>query len=102
MLMIRRRCGETVLLGDDIEIQVLEISGNRVKLGISAPRELLVLRKELRLAQAFNEQAAAVVPLPRILSLINRLPLINPVPAVPGENRSSAPKNLSPDAKVLL
>jgi carbon storage regulator len=100
--MIRRRCGETVLLGDDIEIQVLEISGNRVKLGVSAPRELLVLRKELRLAQAFNQQAAAVVPLPRILSLVNQLPLITPVPAVPGENRRSAPKNLPPDTKVLL
>jgi carbon storage regulator len=100
--MIRRRCGETVLLGDDIEIQVLEISGNRVKLGISAPRDLLVLRKELRLAQAFNRQAAAVVPLPTILSLINQLPLITPVPALPGENRSSAPKNLPRDPKVLL
>ena len=58
MLMIRRRSNESVLLGEDIEIQVLEIAGNRVKLGISAPRELLVLRKELRQAEEFNRAAS--------------------------------------------
>ncbi len=67
MLMIRRRSNESVLLGDDIEIQVLEIAGNRVKLGISAPREMLVLRKELRQTEEFN-RAASRVPAAHILS----------------------------------
>ncbi len=67
--MIRRRSNESVLLGDDIEIQVLEITGNRVKLGISAPRELLVLRKELRQTEEFNRDASRAVPPPHILSL---------------------------------
>ena len=69
MLMIRRRPNESVLLGADIEIQVLEIAGNRVKLGISAPRELLVLRKELRETEDFNRDASRLVPAPHILSL---------------------------------
>ena len=69
MLMIRRRSNESVLLGEDIEIQVLEIAGNRVKLGISAPRELLVLRKELRQAEEFNRAASRAVPAAHILSL---------------------------------
>jgi carbon storage regulator len=67
--MIRRRCSESVLLGEDIEIQVLEIAGNRVKLGISAPRELLVLRKELLETEEFNREASRAVPAAHVLSL---------------------------------
>jgi carbon storage regulator len=69
VLMIRRRCNESIWLGDDIEIQVLEIAGNRVKLGISAPRELLVLRNELRQTEEFNHAASRAVPPAHILSL---------------------------------
>ena len=73
MLMIRRRSGEAILLGDDIEIQVLEVAGNRVKIGISAPRELLVLRKELRLTEEFNREASRAVHPKRLLSLASTL-----------------------------
>lgn len=69
MLMIRRRCGESILLGKDIEIHVIEVAGNRVKLGIAAPREVLVLRNELKLTEEFNRQAARVVPPTHVLSL---------------------------------
>ena len=69
MLMIRRRCGESIFLGEDIEIQVLEVAGNRVKIGISAPRELLVLRKELRLTEEFNREASRAVHPVHLLSL---------------------------------
>jgi carbon storage regulator len=67
--MIRRRCSESVLLGEDIEIQVLEIAGNRVKLGISAPREMLVLRKELLETEEFNRDASRAVPSAHVLRL---------------------------------
>ncbi len=69
MLMIRRRCGESILLGDDIEIHVLEVTGSRVKLGISAPRDVLVLRNELRLTEEFNREASQAVPPTHLLSL---------------------------------
>jgi carbon storage regulator len=59
--MIRRRCGESILLGDHIEIHVLEVAGNRVKLGVAAPRDLLVLRNELRLTADFNREASRAV-----------------------------------------
>ena len=48
MLVLTRKIGDTVLLGDEIEIAVVEIRGNQVKLGISAPRSLPVLRAELK------------------------------------------------------
>ena len=47
MLILTRRPGESIHVGDDIEISVLEIRGNQVRLGINAPAEVLVLRSEL-------------------------------------------------------
>ena len=47
MLILTRRPGETIQVGDDIEISVLEIRGNQVRIGINAPPEVLVLRSEL-------------------------------------------------------
>ncbi len=58
MLVLRRKAGESVLIGDDIEIAVLELSGQGVKIGIRAPRETVVLRKELKVTQEQNAHAA--------------------------------------------
>lgn len=58
MLVIRRRTGEAVVLDGGIEIQVLEAGANRVKLGIIAPAEVSVMRKEVQLAREQNRAAA--------------------------------------------
>jgi carbon storage regulator len=47
MLILTRRPGESIQVGDDIEISILEIRGNQVRLGINAPPDVLVLRSEL-------------------------------------------------------
>jgi carbon storage regulator len=47
MLILTRRPGETIQVGSEIEITVLEIRGNQVRLGIVAPPDVLVLRSEL-------------------------------------------------------
>lgn len=47
MLILTRRPGESIQVGEDIEISVLEIRGNQVRLGINAPPDVLVLRSEL-------------------------------------------------------
>ncbi len=60
MLVFRRKVGEAVMLDGQIEVQVLEITGSRVKLGFSAPAEVLVVRKELHMTQEENRRAAAV------------------------------------------
>jgi carbon storage regulator len=54
MLVISRRPGESVFIGDDIEVELLEISHSQVKLGIRAPRQIPVLRKEIRLTAEQN------------------------------------------------
>jgi carbon storage regulator len=47
MLVLTRREGESLLIGDDVEITIVEISGNRVRLGVTAPRTVNVVRVEL-------------------------------------------------------
>jgi carbon storage regulator len=47
MLILTRRPGESIQVGDNIEISILEIRGNQVRLGINAPPDVLVLRSEL-------------------------------------------------------
>lgn len=58
MLVIRRRIGESLLIGDGIEVQVLEATGAQVKLGIRAPREVSVLRKEIKVVGEQNQASA--------------------------------------------
>lgn len=73
MLVFRRKVGETVILDGQIEVQVLEITGSRVKLGFSAPREVTVVRKELYLTQEENRRAAACQPADGLASLVTSL-----------------------------
>ena len=47
MLIITRRPGEKIMLGDDITIDVMEIVGNSVRVGIQAPRSIPVYREEI-------------------------------------------------------
>jgi carbon storage regulator len=47
MLVLSRRLGETLIIGDDIKITVLGISGNQVRLGIAAPKNVSVHREEV-------------------------------------------------------
>jgi carbon storage regulator len=68
MLVITRRSGERVVLGDDITITVLDISGSTVRLGIDAPSEVPVYRHELWLAVKAENQAAANSDISRLPS----------------------------------
>jgi len=47
MLVLSRKLGEGILIGDDCYVQVVEINGNQIKLGVDAPAETEILREEL-------------------------------------------------------
>lgn len=47
MLILTRKMGESLLVGDDVEITVLSIRGNQVKLGVKAPQDISVHRQEI-------------------------------------------------------
>jgi carbon storage regulator len=62
MLILTRKLDEAILIGDDIRITIVEIQGDKVKLGIEAPRELSVLREELYKAVREENRQATLNP----------------------------------------
>ena len=63
MLIVTRSPGEKVMIGDDIVVEVMEVSGNIVRIGFDAPRALPVYREEIYDAvRAENQAAAAADP----------------------------------------
>ena len=47
MLILTRRSGETLMIGDDVSVTVLGVKGNQVRIGVEAPRDILVHREEI-------------------------------------------------------
>lgn len=58
MLVVTRKTDESITIADNIEITVLEIAKDKVKIGINAPKEVKIFRSELKLLQQTNKQAA--------------------------------------------
>lgn len=56
MLILTRRVGESLIIGDDIEINILGIKGNQVRIGINAPDEVSVHREEIYLKIKTEEE----------------------------------------------
>jgi carbon storage regulator len=73
VLIITRKPGEKIMLGDDVVVHVMEIVGNSVRIGIQAPRSLPVYREEIWHAVKEENQAAATAS-----------PDVLPAPARPG------------------
>lgn len=73
MLILSRKVGESLKIGDDIEIFVTEIKGDKVRLGISAPSELKINRTELYLTVENNKEAADKVDLLKVFQLSRSL-----------------------------
>jgi carbon storage regulator len=59
MLIITRRAGQKIMLGDDVTIHVMEIVGNSVRIGVEAPKSLPVYREEIWAAVKEENQASA-------------------------------------------
>ena len=73
MLVMRRRAGESFVIGDGIEVEVLEVTGTRVKLGITAPESVPIMRKETKITREENLTAASRVNQGNISSLLHKL-----------------------------
>jgi carbon storage regulator len=71
MLVLTRKEDESIMIGDEVEVKVLDVKENQVKLGIVAPREIAVHRKEVYLAiQAENAEAASAERVEAITDLL--------------------------------
>lgn len=58
MLVLKRKTGESIIIGEDIEIKVVDIGDGRVKIGIEAPKSIEIMRKEV-IEQVSEENKAA-------------------------------------------
>jgi carbon storage regulator len=61
MLVVRRRAGEAIVVAGDVEIEIIEISRTRVKLGVTAPRGVTVTRREATAVALENRTAVALI-----------------------------------------
>ena len=72
MLALSRKKGESLIINNNIEVMVLETHGDQVKIGISAPKEVPIYRKEVYLQiQKENEEAGVTDRLAEINSLLS-------------------------------
>ncbi|CAH0237658.1 Carbon storage regulator homolog [Peribacillus sp. Bi96] len=63
MLVLTRKVNEAIMIGDDIEIKILSIEGEQIKLGINAPKNVDIHRKEIYLSiQQENSEATKTEP----------------------------------------
>lgn len=58
MLILQRRVGESLIIGESVTVRVVSVDGSRVRLAISAPEDIPILRSELVTATAANRDAA--------------------------------------------
>ena len=58
MLILQRKAGESLVIGDDITVRVISVDGTRVRLAIDAPETVSILRSELIIATAANRDSA--------------------------------------------
>lgn len=74
MLALSRKKGEALIINNDIEITVLDIKGEQVKIGISAPKEVPVYRKEvyIQIQEANKEASANMEGMEQLASLFNK------------------------------
>ena len=61
MLILTRRVGETLMVGDDVTVTVLGVKGNQVRIGVNAPKEVAVHREEIY--QRIQKEGSGTKPL---------------------------------------
>lgn len=72
MLVLSRKVGEVIKIGNDIELTVVSVSGDQVKIGIKAPKQVEIHRKEI-FDQIYNENKAASVDISSVLNVFKKI-----------------------------
>ena len=81
MLVLSRRVNECVVIGGNIEVFISRIEGDLVKLGIAAPREISIVRKEVLNELARSNRGAGMAVAPKFTLPKLALPVLTPQPA---------------------
>jgi carbon storage regulator len=73
MLIISRKAGESFFIGDDIEVTICEIGPDKIRVGINAPKDISICRKEIRDIKEENTKASKTVSNEKLKSLSSYL-----------------------------
>jgi carbon storage regulator len=90
MLILTRRPGERVVIGDEILVTVMGVSGHTVRLGIAAPEGIPIYREEIWLAVKEENRAAAAADAAALPSMPPSAPTAEPVQPSPSEQEQDA------------
>lgn len=90
VLVLRRRVGEAIAIGGDIEIEVIEISRSRVKLGVRAPQTISVTRRETVPIAAENRSASELLGNRELRDLEEILRKVRRMSPAPGERMEAS------------
>lgn len=91
MLVLSRKAGESIMVGDDIVIRVIEVRGDVVRVGVDAPRSVAVHREEVRRELEAANRAAASPSESAVSSLTQMLR---------GDDKGKAPQGKAPQGKA--
>ncbi len=72
MLILTRRIGETIMIGDEVTITVLGVKGNQVRIGINAPKEISVHREEIYQRIQREKEDENNIKIPPVITTISR------------------------------
>jgi carbon storage regulator len=104
MLVLRRRVGEAILVDGDVEIEVIEISRSRVKLGVRAPFRVSVIRRETLAVSQENQLASDLIAsrgqegVGDLVQMLNRQGLNQSGPPQSGSPQNGLPQNGLPQS----
>ena len=102
MLILRRRAGEAIAIGNGIEIEILEIGPSKVKIGIHAPSEIPVQRKEMVQVSQQNRAAAMISAETRKALVENLSHLFSKTPSEPADKSFEARYSGHPEKQENL
>lgn len=71
MLILSRKTGETLFINNDIEIKIIEVTGEKVKIGIQAPKDVKILRQELAQTMDSNKLSATKISPSKLRSMLS-------------------------------
>lgn len=73
MLVLSRKSGESLWINDNIEVRIVEVSNDKVKIGINAPKEVKILRSELCMTMESNKESSESTSVEKIADIFSGL-----------------------------